>query len=71
MDSNFDIGGQDSLLFQLFLLFFIVCYFIGNVGLDILLLSVVKYYIYFMYVCGRGRVDVEFDIYFDILNYIL
>lgn len=71
MDNNFDIGGQDSLLFQLFLLFFIVCYFIGNVGLDILLLSVVKYYIYFMYVCGRGRVDVEFVIYFDIFYYIL
>lgn len=48
MDNNFDIGGQDSLLFQLFLLFFIVCYFIGNVGLDILLLLVVKYYIYFV-----------------------
>lgn len=36
---------------------------------DIPLLPVVKYYIYFVYVCGRGRVDVEFDIPFDTLNH--
>lgn len=66
MDSNSDTGGQDSSLLQLFLSFSTVCHSIGNVGSDIPLLPVVKYYIYFVYVCGRGRVDVEFAVHFDI-----
>lgn len=69
MDNNSDTGGQDSSLLQLFLSTSTVCHSIGNVGSDIPLLPVVKYYIYFMYVCGRGRVDVEFDIPFDTLNH--
>lgn len=69
MDNNSDTGGQDSSLLQLFLSSSTVCHSIGNVGSDIPLLPVVKYYIYFMYVCGRGRVDVEFDIPFDTLNH--
>lgn len=66
MDSNSDTGGQNSSLLQLFLSFSTVCHSIGNVGSDIPLLPVVKYYIYFVYVCERGRVDVEFAIHFDI-----
>lgn len=66
MDSNSDTGEQDSSLLQLFLSSSTVCHSIGNVGSDIPLLPVVKYYIYFVNVCGRGRVDVEFAIHFDI-----
>lgn len=66
MDNNSDTGGQDSSLLQLFLSSSTVCHSIGNVGSDIPLLPVVKYYIYFVYVCGRERVDVEFAIHFDI-----
>lgn len=58
------LNGQQ--FWQLFLSSSTVCHSIGNVGSDIPLLPVVKYYIYFVYVCGRGRVDVEFAIHFDI-----
>lgn len=48
MDNNSDTGGQDSSLLQLFLSSSTVCHSIGNVGSDIPLLPVVKYYIYFV-----------------------
>lgn len=54
MDSNSDTGGQDSSLLQLFLSSSTVCHSIGNVGSDIPLLPVVKYYYLFCLCVWKG-----------------